>query len=243
MRKLRTSAGDKVASDAKEVSLANIYGDKYRMPINHPILDNHGVFYAKTLSNSLSFEITLPQSNEVVITPDLTKSYNYGLTNIELEYECITSDYLAREAASAYQIGKVFYYENILLHKTFTIAKATDSVINEHINIPRRSMSGILMLFTEAYAAGARDSEKFISPSITQVNVNVDGLPNKLYSKGMVPFDFWDAIRDRMGETDNVTAKDFYSDKFALWIDLRTCPDNAIHGNGLMLNSTKDGIN
>ncbi|KAK3747203.1 hypothetical protein QZH41_004130 [Actinostola sp. cb2023] len=242
MRKLRTAAGDKVSTDANEVALAAVYGDRYRMPINHPILDAHGSFYAKALSQNLTFEITLPQSKEVTITSDTTKAYTYSLSNIELEYECIASDYLAREALSAYQIGKGFYYENILLHKTFTINKATDSVINEHVNIPRRSMSGILMLFTEAYAVGARDSEKFVSPHITQVNVNVDGMPNKLFSKGMQPTDFWNSIRSRLGETDNITPKDFYSDKFALWIDLRTFADNKIHGNGLLLNSTKDGV-
>jgi len=242
MRKLRTAAGDKVSTDVKEVALAAVYGEKYRMSINHPILDGHGAFYAKGLSHNLSFEITLPQSGEVAITSDITKAYNYSLSNIELEYECIASDYLAREALSAYQVGKGFYYENVLLHKTFTINKATDSVINEHVNIPRRSMSGILMLFTDVYTVGARDSEKFVSPSITQVNINVDGMPNKLFGKGMLPTDFWNSIRSRFGETDNITPKDFYSDKFALWIDLRTYPDNGIHGNGLVLNSTKDGV-
>ncbi|KAK3739427.1 hypothetical protein QZH41_004659 [Actinostola sp. cb2023] len=108
MRKLRTAAGDKVSTDANEVALAAVYGDRYRMPINHSILDAHGSFYAKALSQNLTFEITLPQSKEVTITSDTTKAYTYSLSNIELEYECIASDYLAREALSAaYQIGDV----------------------------------------------------------------------------------------------------------------------------------------
>ncbi|KAK3731185.1 hypothetical protein QZH41_019242, partial [Actinostola sp. cb2023] len=64
----------------------------------------HGSFYAKALSQNLTFEITLPQSKEVTITSDNTKAYTYSLSNIELEYECIVSDYLAREALSAYQV-------------------------------------------------------------------------------------------------------------------------------------------
>ena len=132
--------------------------------------------------------------------------------------------------------------ENVLLHKTFTISKPNDSVINEHVNIPRRSMSGILCLFTDTYVAGARDSEKFVNPSITSVNINVDGMPNKLYSKGMIPTDFWQSIVKRFGLQNSITQKEFYGDKFALWIDLRTSPDNDIHGNGLLLNSTKDGV-
>ena len=40
----------------------------------------------------------------------------------------------------------------------------------------------------------------------------------------------------------SVKEKDFYNNKFALWIDLRTHPDNNIHGGGLALNNAQDGI-
>ena len=241
MRKLRTAAGDKSSSDTGEVALAGIYGTKYRLAIQHPIIDGHGAFYARGLSNNLTFEITLAESKEIAVTSDNSKAHNYSLSNIELEYECIHSSHLAREAMQIYQMGKGFYYENVLLHKTFPIAKSV-SVINEHVNIPRRSMAGILMLFVEPYAIGARDTEKFVYPHITQVNVNVDGMPNKLYSKGMQKTDFWTAIVNKYGLTDNLTQKAFYSDKFALWIDLRTYYDKSLHGGGLVLNSTKDGV-
>lgn len=240
-RKHRTAAGDRSA-DVKDISFAGIYGAKFRIPINHPIIDNHGVYYPRALSDTLSFEITLAPSQDIAITSDISKSYEYSLSNIELEYECITSDYLAREATSKYQVGKGYFYENVLLHKTFIISKPNDSVINEHINVPRRSMSGILLLFTDTYTAGARDSEKFVNPSITKVEINIDSLPNKLYSKGMIPTDFWQSIIKRFGLQNSITQKEFYADKFGLWIDLRTYPDNEIHGNGLPLNSTTDGV-
>lgn len=123
MRKLRTAAGDKSTTDAKEVALAAIYGTKYRMAIQHPIIDGHGVFYPKALSNTLTFEITLADSKNIAITSDNTKGYSYKLSNIELEYECIRSDYLAKEALTIYQIGKGFYYDNVLLHKTLILLK------------------------------------------------------------------------------------------------------------------------
>ena len=31
--------------------------------------------------------------------------------------------------------------------------------------------------------------------------------------------------------------------KFALWIDMRTYPDNNIHGSGLEITTTRDGVN
>jgi hypothetical protein len=241
MRKLRTEAGDKPTDDAENTKLATIYGKRYRIPIDHPIIDSHGVFYPRELSNALTFEITLPSSSKIVVH-GADKPYNYSLSSMELEYECISSDYLAMEATSSYKIGKGFYYENVLLHKTFTINDQTDTVINEHVNIPRRSMTGILCLFTKTYVVGARNSETFVNPDITKVDINVDGMPNKLYSKGMIPTDFWTSITNKMGMTDNITQKDFYNDKFALWIDLRTYPDDSVHGNGLVLNNTKDGV-
>jgi len=103
-------------------------------------------------------------------------------------------------------------------------------------------MTGILMLFTDVYVTGTRDSEKFVNPSITKVEINIDGMANKLFSKGMVPTDFWQSITGRFGLQNNITQKEFYTDKFALWIDLRTYPDKSIHGDGLLLNSTKDGV-
>ena len=46
----------------------------------------------------------------------------------------------------------------------------------------------------------------------------------------------------RFGVNDSIEEADFYTDKFALWIDLRTYPDNGIHGGGFTLNNTRDGI-
>ena len=50
-----------------------------------------------------------------------------------------------------------FFYENVVRHKTFTISKPNDSVINEHVNVPRRSMTGLLFLFRAPFTAGTRD--------------------------------------------------------------------------------------
>ena len=183
MRKLRTNAGDKETSDDMEVTLAPIHNTKYCIPLDHSILNDHGAFYPKALPHPLTFEITLSSIHDIVVYSDTSKIPNYKITNLELEYQCISSEYLAREALSAYQVGKGFFYENVILHKTFTISKPNDGVMNEHINLPRRSMTGILCLFTDRYEEGDRDSENFVNPGITSIKINVDGLPNRLYSK------------------------------------------------------------
>ena len=245
MRKLRTNAGDKSTSNSKEVALAAIHNTKYVIPLDHPVLSDHGALYPKALPHPLMFEITLPKVDQIVNHDKKEKEKTpptYKINNLELEYRCIVSDDLSREAMTSYQVGKGFLYENVILHKSFTISKPNDSVINEHVNLPRRSMTGILLLFEESYDEGKRDSEKFVNPDIKSVNINIDGMPNRLYSRGMVPSDFWESIKIRMGGSSKVKEEDFYADKFALWIDLRTFSDNSIHGGGLHVNNTRDGV-
>ena len=243
-RKLGTDADDKDDStDAKEVAIAALHGTKYCSPLDHSILLNHGVFYPKGLSHPLKFEITLGGVSDIVVYSDTTKPPNYKITNLELEYRSISSEYLANRALEAYKVRHAFFYENVLRHKTFTFSKPNDSVINEHVNVPRRSMTGLLFLFTAPSVAGTRDSEKFVNPDITSVKIDIDGVPNMLYSRGMIPTDLYKSILQRFTGDTSVKEKDFYTnDKFALWIDLRTHSDNNIHGSGLALRDTRDGV-
>ena len=143
----------------KEIKLNGIYGSKYRIPIDHEILKNHGVFFPRALTNELVFELSLAPASNVVKGSDASK-LAYELTNIQLEYEVIHSKELADEVESNYKNGKRLMYEHVTLHKTITFSKSADSIINESINVPRRSMKGLLLLFYEPYAGGARDSEK-----------------------------------------------------------------------------------
>ena len=244
MRKLRTSAGDASTSNAGEVALGKIYSTRYHIPISHPILDDHGVFHPRSLRETLMFEITLASVSDIVNFSSTTSPPMYTLKNLELEYSCISSDYLAQEASSAYASGKGFYYENVLLHKTFDISKPDDSVINEHVNVPRRSMTGILCLLNDAITAGARNSENFINPDIQSVGININGMPNKLYSKEMIVTDFYDSMMKRMGliGDDNAPFSFYVGGMYGLWIDLRTFPDEDIHGGGFTLDSTSDGV-
>ena len=245
MRKLRTGAGDATTSDAGQVSLGKIYGKRYHIPISHPILDDHGVFRPSSFRETLSFHITLAPAFDILVSSDASKGQSYKLNNLEFEYTTISSDYLAQEAAVAYKSGMGFLYENVHLYKTFELDKATSSVLNEHINVPRRSMSGVLCLFTEKPTAGTRDAEKFVNPAMLTVAINMNGLPNKLYSKNMQTTDFYESMMKRMEPLggDMIYPSNFYTgDRFGLWIDLRTFPDPEIHGGGFALNSTCDGV-
>ena len=73
LNKLRSDAGDKDDSDAGRNTLNAVYGTKYRINLDHPILTDHGVFYPQALFNDLVFELTLANAHEVVKGSDGTK--------------------------------------------------------------------------------------------------------------------------------------------------------------------------
>ena len=58
----------------------------------------------------------------------------------------------------------------------------------------------------------------------------------------MLPSDFWQSLNNRFNIKDNLKESDVYADTFALWIDLRSHPDNDIHGSGIFLKNTQDGV-
>ena len=188
-------------------------------------------------------KLRLSPASNVVKGSDASK-LAYELTNIQLESEVIHRKNLADEAGSNYKNGKRLMYEHVTHHKTISFSKSADSIINESINVPRRSMKGLLLLFYEPYAGGARDSEKTFNPDITEVKVVVNGIPNKIYSQGMKTRDFWEEIFRRFGkENSSLNATDFYAgDRFALFIDLRSMKENNLHGSGLRLVNTKEGV-
>ena len=130
-------------------------------------------------------------------------------------------------------------------HKTITVGRNADLIINERINVLHCSMKGILMLFCETHAGGARDSKKFFNPDITSVKVTINGIPNKVYSQGLETRDTWDEVNRHFGKhaESNMDATKFYTeDKFGFCIDLRSMADHYLHGSGLKLVNTKDGV-
>ena len=123
--------------------------------------------------------MTLAPPLQVVKGSDTTK-LKYKLTNIQLEYEMIHSEDLAKEADWVYTSGKEFVYDHVSRAKVVPIVRGTETRINIKVDAQRKSMKGILLLFVEPYAAGARDSEKYIFPDLKKIGVTINGSPNML---------------------------------------------------------------
>ena len=91
LNKIRSKAGDKKTSGvAAEIKLNEIYETKYRIRLDHQILNDHGTFYPQALFNDLVFELALAPASQVVRGSNPSK-LKYKLTNIQLEYEMIRS--------------------------------------------------------------------------------------------------------------------------------------------------------
>ena len=248
LRKIRSKivTASEPSNATDEKALLTAYGTKYVIPLDFEILKNHGVFYPRILAAEMQFEVTLADTTNI-LQQDTAESalsgaiHPYSLTNLELQYETIHSDVLARSAMAEYSAGKAFLYDHVTLHKTFSFNEKKDELITQTVNIPRRSLSGLLLLFVKPFSAGKRDSEAFVNPDITDVKVNINGVPNKVYSQGLKPTDIYRDVVRRFGDHISPT-QFFHGSKYALWVDLRTTEDNDIHGQGLKLVSTQDGV-
>ena len=245
--RIRSNSGDKKTSGVDaENKLNEVYGSKYRINLDHQILTDHGVFYPQALYNDLVFELTLAPASQVVRGSDTTK-LKYKLTNIQLEYDMVRSTSLAEGAARIYDSGKEFAYDHVFRDKVVTFAKGTDTRINIKVNAQRRSMKGILLLFVEPYAAGTRDSEKYIFPDLKKISVTINGSPNMLYNNGIETRDIWSEVsRFFMKEEHkphHMTLQKFYTkNKFGLLIDLRSMESQKMHGSGTRIVNSTDGI-
>ena len=245
--RIRSGAGDKKTSGVDEENALNaVYGTKYRINLDHPILTDHGVFYPQALYNDLVFELTLAPAHEVVKGSDASK-LGYKLENIQMEYEVIRSKTLADEATSTYSSGKAFAYDYVMRERVVPITRGSDTHLNLRVNPQRRSLKGILLLFISPVTPGNRDSEYYFNPDITKVAVTVNGVPNRVYNEGISGSDMWEELtRHFKPSTDgrpNMTLAKYLADnKFGLWIDLRSMADTTMHGNGQRLVNTQDGV-
>ena len=105
----------------------------------------------------------------------------YKLTDMQLEYDIIESEDLAERVRDEYNVGRSLGYDYTRLLKTLPWGKDnTREVID--VNIPRKSMKAVVLLFTKKDAG---DSEEFLFPNLTKVDVTVEGNPDDIYSKGL----------------------------------------------------------
>ena len=231
------SADKTVASDAL---MFKILGSRISIKLGQ-ILNNHGVYAPNKMVSDITYMIKLPSAEEIMVAQSGQKIAGYSLENIKLEYETIESPELAELANSEYEIGRSLEYEHVTQPLKEQWNK-DETLKNLTINLPRKSMKAIVLLFKEV--GTNTDSEKYVYPNITKVKISVEGIPNAVYNQGMNKDKLFKEARRLFlnRKRDVMEIDDFYSKHFALVVDMRTFNDGNVFKSGKRLISTQSGI-
>ena len=251
MLKHRVGSGN-ASADKEDEAIANAYGNRFCIPLDFELLETHMPFYQAGLGDRLEYELTFNDYDKVIKSSDATSSYK--IKNICLEFDMVSDVELAREIRQQTNNKMVILYDRILRHRKITKNKS-DTLWNINLNVPARSMKGILMLFEDPERTS---TETYYNPQITKVETTIEGVPNQLYSQGMKAYQQWDEINKffaltskRNKETDavlkhinfsNLTLEKYLTDNYALWLDLRSTDDNSLHGSGRRIENASEGI-
>ncbi|VDI53122.1 Hypothetical predicted protein [Mytilus galloprovincialis] len=251
MLKHRVGADDK-ASDTGDEAIATAYGARFCIPLDFELLETHMPFYQAGLGDRLEYELTFNNYSNVIKSTDTSASYT--IKNICLEFDMVTDAELARQIRQQVNGKMVILYDRILRHRKITKNKS-DTLWNINLNVPARSMKGILMLFEDPERTS---TETYYNPNITKVEMTIEGVPNQLYSQGMKAYQQWDeinkffALNSKRNKTTEEVLKDlnlsyttlekYLTTNYALWLDLRSTDDNSLHGSGRRIENASEVI-
>ena len=146
-------------------------------------------FYQSALGDRLEYELTCNGYGRVIQATGVDASYQIG--GIPLEYDMVTLPELARMIDNQYKGRLAILYDGVLRHRK------SNTLWNINLNVPARSMKGILMLFENVAAQQpfARNTEAFYNAQIVKVEVTIEGIPNQLYCQGMHAYQMWDEAK------------------------------------------------
>ena len=129
--KLKINAGDKNASNTQHKAIADVYRNKFVIPLDFEMLDSAAPYYQAGLGNRLCYELTFNDYNRVTksgVSSPKVPDAKYKITDISLEYEITTQPDLARSFRSEYQ-HMALLYDRILRHRKIIVSKS-DTVWN-----------------------------------------------------------------------------------------------------------------
>ena len=249
VRKIRIDAGDK-GTNVKDVAIGTAYSNQFCIPLDFEILESHMPFFQSEFHDRLSYELTFNNYGKVVVSTDNTASYT--ISDINLEFEVITSPKLAHQLRIKQSGKHTVLYDRVVRHSKLSYNKS-DTIWNIALAPQAKSMKGILILFVDP-ADG--DTEKFYNPKIKNVEITLDGIPNQLFASGMKPHQQFGEIKKIFAdgkhrakahvakelELADMKLEDYLTTKYGLWLDMRTTDDDSLHGSGRKLEGSSQSI-
>ena len=261
--KIRMNASDKNINDIKDKAIADTYKNNFIIPLDFEMLDSTMPYYQAGLENRLCYEITFNNYDRVIYSSPSKTSLGvvpnpdakYKISNISLEYEIVTHNFLSSQIKTEYS-NMALLYDRVLRHRQIRVNKS-DTTWNWSFNTPCKSLKGILAIFEEE-TSYKRVTNKFYNPKIKKVSVIVEGKPNQLFAQGMKPFEHYGEICKYFAEgklkdsgvndvqksleLQGVNIASYLTDKYALWMDFRTIDENSLHGTGRKIENASEGI-
>ena len=175
---------DEKANNAKDQTVASIFDNKFRIPLDFEILESSLPLYQYGLGSHLTYELTFADYSVVIkaTNPDAT----YTITNISLEFDTVTNTSLANQIRTEYMKSSILYDRILRTH--IIPLNNSDTSFSIDINSPSKSLKGVLLIFTKerSITKFSLDTKEFFNPKITKVEVTVEGVPNELYAQNMV---------------------------------------------------------
>ena len=143
--RIRVGAGNGDSSAVADKAIADVFSDRFFTPLDFELLESHMQFYQSALGDRFEYELTFTDYSRVIqATDDANALYHIG--GISLEYDMVTLPELARMIDNQYKGRLAILYDRVLRHRKMTVDKS-NTLWNINLNVPARSMKGILMLF------------------------------------------------------------------------------------------------
>jgi len=82
-----------------------------------------------------------------------------------------------------------------------------------------------------------------------KVHFTVEGIPNQLYTQGMLPYHHWEEIvkefarEDLKGaELSSTVMSTYFRSRYKLRLDFRSSDDRKLHGSGRRVENASEGV-
>ena len=247
---------ESTGTDGEKI-LSKVYGKRFKIPLDFEMLTTAMPFNQYGLSERFSYSLTF--NNKEKFIKSQTSNGTYSVSDIQLEFEKVNSISLANEVRTAYDMDFSVMFDRILRHRSIQV-KSSDTKWNWSFASPVKSLRGILLIGKKKtdIADWTCKSGHFWNFGVKKISVTIEGIPNQLFSNGILPTDIYDECERFFGgmykedrSIDNTVKKlslsgvgpiEFFDKKYAVWLDFRSTQDNFLHGSGRKIVSVSEGI-
>ena len=260
LSKLRLGATSGSAN-AGDNRLKRIFENKYKRLLDCTMLTNQHSFYPYIEKEDIEIDLYYQISSLLISSTDAKIVTDYNFCNISFEYDASYEPSLAQQIIQLSDTYGIIYLYDYKSYIGKNALNQLDLKFSLTILDPRRSVREILMLIKLPPSTANRDPEKFFNPEITNVDITVNGITNRVFAQCFKEDQMWTKARKlflneykKINGQLKMTLSTFYGistySSYCFWLYLRSSDYNTLHGKGMkiergsnvVLNFTKNNI-